>query len=84
MRTTTRLTAAACLVLVVTAGACADGLPTDAPLAPAGARLNGVGFGSGNITGGAPTVDPDGTGSTMAVDTGSTAMRGGVGFGSGN
>jgi hypothetical protein len=69
---------AACLVaLVLGAAACSPETPTSATAAPAGPRLDGVGFGSGNFTGGGAT-----TGS-VAADSGSTTTQG-VGFGSGN
>jgi hypothetical protein len=82
MRTLSRLTAAAsALLLALGSAACSAESPTASATAPAGPHFNaGSTFGSGNFVG-----DDANTGNnTVAADSGSTATRAGVGFGSGN
>jgi hypothetical protein len=82
MRTLTRLATAASVLLLASAiAACSGASPTASATVPAGPHFDsGVTFGSGNF---APD-NADSGNSTVAADSGSTAARGGVGFGSGN
>ena len=76
MRTLRRLTiTVAASLLALGSAACSAGSPTASATVPTGSRFEGgLGFGSGNYTGG----------TTTPSDSGSTATRGGSTFGSGN
>jgi len=79
MRTLTRLTASASVLLLAFAiTACSGASPTASATVPAGPHFDaGMGMGSGNVV--------QGGGNNVAADSGSAAtQRGGSTFGSGN